>query len=50
MKAAAAKVLSAHDVTKVYGGTHALRGVDFDITAGRVTALFGKNGAARRPC
>ncbi|MFI6453735.1 sugar ABC transporter ATP-binding protein [Streptosporangium amethystogenes] len=45
MKTTATKILSARDVTKVYGGTHALRGVDFDITAGRVTALFGKNGA-----
>ncbi|WP_030923939.1 sugar ABC transporter ATP-binding protein [Streptosporangium amethystogenes] len=45
MKTAATKVLSARAVTKVYGGTHALRGVDFDIAAGRVTALFGKDGA-----
>ncbi|MGW0591445.1 sugar ABC transporter ATP-binding protein [Streptosporangium sp. NPDC002607] len=45
MKTAATKILSARDVTKVYGNTHVLRGVDFDIAAGRVTALFGKNGA-----
>ncbi|GAA0833492.1 sugar ABC transporter ATP-binding protein [Streptosporangium amethystogenes subsp. fukuiense] len=45
MKTAATRVLSARAVTKVYGGTHALRGVDLDIAAGRVTALFGKNGA-----
>ena len=30
----------------MYGGTHALRGVDFDV-AGRVTALFGENGAGK---
>ncbi|WP_433372489.1 sugar ABC transporter ATP-binding protein [Streptosporangium sp. CA-115845] len=45
MKPAAPKILSARDVTKVYGNTHVLRGVDFDIAAGRVTALFGRNGA-----
>ncbi len=40
-------VLRAHAITKVYGGTHALRGVDFDIRAGAVTALFGENGAGK---
>ncbi|MEV4292611.1 sugar ABC transporter ATP-binding protein [Nonomuraea bangladeshensis] len=42
-----APVLRACEVTKVYGGTHALRGVDFPVTAGRVTALFGENGAGK---
>jgi erythritol transport system ATP-binding protein len=40
-------VMRAHDVTKVYGGTHALRGVDFAVRAGKVTALFGENGAGK---
>ncbi|MGA4686956.1 sugar ABC transporter ATP-binding protein [Micromonospora sp. AB353] len=40
-------VLRACAVTKVYGGTHALKGVDFEIAAGRVTALFGENGAGK---
>ncbi|MFG1679562.1 sugar ABC transporter ATP-binding protein [Nonomuraea sp. NPDC049269] len=40
-------VLRACDVTKVYGGTHALKGVDFGVAAGRVTALFGENGAGK---
>jgi erythritol transport system ATP-binding protein len=40
-------VLRAREVTKVYGGTHALKGVDFDVVAGRVTALFGENGAGK---
>ncbi len=40
-------VLRARAITKVYGGTHALRGVDFDIRAGAVTALFGENGAGK---
>jgi erythritol transport system ATP-binding protein len=40
-------VLEAHGVTKVYGGTQALRGVDFSARRGRVTALFGENGAGK---
>jgi erythritol transport system ATP-binding protein len=40
-------VMRASEVTKVYGATHALRGVDFTVTAGRVTAVFGENGAGK---
>lgn len=40
-------VLSAHDVSKVYGNTHALKGVDFSIRRGSVTTLFGENGAGK---
>ncbi|HEY3436235.1 MAG TPA: sugar ABC transporter ATP-binding protein [Actinotalea sp.] len=40
-------VLVAEDVSKVYGGTHALRGVDFSARAGAVTAVFGENGAGK---
>lgn len=40
-------VMSARDVSKVYGGTRALRNVDFDIRAGKVTVLFGENGAGK---
>jgi erythritol transport system ATP-binding protein len=40
-------VLSASEITKVFGGTHALKGVDFAARAGRVTALFGENGAGK---
>ncbi|MGP3917234.1 sugar ABC transporter ATP-binding protein [Nonomuraea sp. 10N515B] len=42
-----APVLWACEVAKVYGGTHALKGVDFAVAAGRVTALFGENGAGK---
>ncbi|MEU6721966.1 sugar ABC transporter ATP-binding protein [Nonomuraea sp. NPDC046802] len=42
-----APVLRARDVTKVYGGTHALKGVGFSVAPGRVTALFGENGAGK---
>ncbi len=40
-------VMRARGVAKVYGGTHALRGVDFDVRRGHVTALIGENGAGK---
>ena len=40
-------VVSARDVTKIYGSTHALKGVNFDIHRGKVTTLFGENGAGK---
>lgn len=40
-------VLSARNVVKTYGGIHALKGVDFDISRGTVTTLFGENGAGK---
>ncbi|WP_326759041.1 sugar ABC transporter ATP-binding protein [Streptomyces phaeochromogenes] len=40
-------VLRAAEVTKVYGGTQALKGVSLDIAAGRTTVLFGENGAGK---
>jgi erythritol transport system ATP-binding protein len=40
-------VLSAREVVKTYGGTHALKGVNFDIRRGTVTTLFGENGAGK---
>ncbi|WP_024287352.1 sugar ABC transporter ATP-binding protein [Cellulomonas sp. KRMCY2] len=45
--AAADVVMRARAVTKVYGGTYALRGVDFDVPRGHVTALIGENGAGK---
>ncbi|WP_436761237.1 sugar ABC transporter ATP-binding protein [Streptosporangium sp. V21-05] len=47
MRTPTTTVLSARDVTKVYGSTYVLREVDFDVAAGRVTALFGENGAGK---
>jgi erythritol transport system ATP-binding protein len=40
-------VMRARAVSKVFGVTHALRGVDFTVEPGRVTALFGENGAGK---
>ncbi|MGY0063996.1 sugar ABC transporter ATP-binding protein [Streptomyces sp. LZ34] len=42
-----APVLRAVGVTKVYGGTQALKGVSLDIVAGRTMVLFGENGAGK---
>ncbi|GAB2957895.1 sugar ABC transporter ATP-binding protein [Streptomyces heilongjiangensis] len=46
-EATAEPVLRAVEVTKVYGGTHALKGVSLDIAPGRVMVLFGENGAGK---
>ncbi len=43
----AAPVMRAREINKVFGATHALRGVDFTVTRGRVTVLFGENGAGK---
>ncbi|GGN24954.1 MULTISPECIES: sugar ABC transporter ATP-binding protein [Marinomonas] len=40
-------VLSAHHITKSFGNTHALKGVNFDVYHGQVTTLFGENGAGK---
>ncbi len=40
-------VLSVRDATKVYPGTQALKGVDFDVRKGAVNVLVGENGAGK---
>ena len=40
-------LLQAHNITKHYGGIHALTAVDLDIRAGEVMALMGENGAGK---
>ncbi|MDQ1579627.1 MAG: erythritol transport system ATP-binding protein [Microbacteriaceae bacterium] len=47
MSAAADVVFRAKDVVKTYGGTRALKGVNFDVHRGKVTTLFGENGAGK---
>jgi len=40
-------VLSAQGVSKTYGGSRALDGVDFDVRGGEIHALVGENGAGK---
>ena len=40
-------VMRAVGITKSYGPTRALKGVDFEIRRGTVTVLFGENGAGK---
>ena len=40
-------VLEARDIVKTYGGTRALKGVNFEVRKGAVTTLFGENGAGK---
>jgi erythritol transport system ATP-binding protein len=47
MTVAVAPVMRARGINMVFGATHALKGVDLDVTPGRVTAVFGENGAGK---
>ncbi|MEE8270681.1 MAG: ABC transporter ATP-binding protein [Alphaproteobacteria bacterium] len=40
-------MLQAIDVTKTYGGVHAVDGVSFTVQSGSVTGLIGPNGAGK---
>ncbi|OMH31630.1 ABC transporter ATP-binding protein [Tersicoccus sp. Bi-70] len=44
---APATVISARDLTKVYGETRAVDGISFDIPAGESFGLLGPNGAGK---
>jgi ribose transport system ATP-binding protein len=43
----AAPVLQMRGIEKRFGGVRALKGVDFEISAGEVVALAGENGAGK---
>lgn len=40
-------VLGARELTKSYGGSTALRSVDFELVAGEIHAVIGENGAGK---
>jgi ABC-2 type transport system ATP-binding protein len=42
-----AAAVEVRGLTKSYGGVHAVRGIDLDIQAGKVTAVLGPNGAGK---
>jgi len=41
------RILEMAGISKVFGGVHALRGVDFDLIEGEVHGLVGENGAGK---
>jgi branched-chain amino acid transport system ATP-binding protein len=43
-------LLSVEDLTKSYGGVHAVRGVTFALKPGEILALIGPNGAGKSTC
>jgi branched-chain amino acid transport system ATP-binding protein len=43
-------LLSVEDLSKSYGGVHAVRNVSFALKAGEILALIGPNGAGKSTC
>jgi len=47
---AAATILTVENISKSYGGVHAVRGVSFSLREGEMLALIGPNGAGKSTC
>jgi len=47
---AAATILTVDNISKSYGGVHAVRGVSFSLREGEMLALIGPNGAGKSTC
>ena len=43
-------ILRVRDLTKSFGGIHAVKGISFDLFAGELLALIGPNGAGKTTC
>jgi branched-chain amino acid transport system ATP-binding protein len=43
-------LLSVRSLSKVFGGVHAVAGVNFELAAGEIVALIGPNGAGKTTC
>ncbi|KWX69616.1 ABC transporter ATP-binding protein [Paenibacillus jilunlii] len=41
------RILQVQNVTKKYGSKHALRGVSFGLSAGKIVGLLGSNGSGK---
>ena len=41
------EILTMHNISKNYGGVHALKSIDFSIIKGEVHCLAGENGSGK---